>query len=381
MKNTIIPSVIISLTIFYSCSEDSLLNQDCNHFNESISLHLKNDPNKIIDYVIPCVISAPKDIVIDAGTVIEFEQGAGIDIPEGGSIKAIGTSEAPILLTSKTKQKGTWKGIRIQSSNVLNQLEYLTIEYAGEGNYDSNEDKGAIILSHNSKANIINCVVQHNTNAGINIITETNSTLQNCVFKDNEYPVRIDPRSLNILGNQNQFIDNIHNQIWVDLKMVTILQETTLSKLEIPYYFKYNGGSFDIKSNVKIEPGVVIIMSPGAAINIDGNGASFYAVGTATEPIIIKGEIEQAGAWKNIYFQFTSNILNQIAYAKIMHGGENINETKGVIELWADPSVKIENTEFYQNQGCDIMSHTQSPMNLTYTNITNNSNAVTPCEP
>ena len=135
-----------------------------------------------------------------------------------------------------------------------------------------------------------------------------------------------------------------------------------------------------IKGNLKINPGVEIIMSPGAAILVDGGSSSFNAVGTPDEPIIFRGEIEQAGAWKNIYFQFTSSILNRIENAKIMHAGENQSQTDAAIELWADPTLTLNNVEFSQIQGCEVKSHTANPENLTYTNLTNNSNSVTICE-
>lgn len=380
MKKTFI-YVAIGLIPLAACTTAPTLTDDCAFFTNSTesTIHLKNDPNKAVDYLISCVINVSKDIIIDPGTVIHFSENAGINVPEGGSLRAIGTAENPIVLSGSIKQKGSWKGIRFESSNIKNQFEYVTIEYAGEGDYDSNKDKGAIIVSHHGKLTLKNCTIQHNTEFGVNILSE-DGRIENSLFSNNDCPIKVIPSAINALQPNNQFINNIKNQIWVTLDIGYISSDITMINPTIPYYFKYQSGVLMIKGNLKINPGVEIIMSPGAAILVDGGSSSFNAVGTPDEPIVFRGEIEQAGAWKNIYFQFTSSILNRIENAKIMHAGENQSQTDAAIELWADPTLTLNNVEFSQIQGCEVKSHTTNPENLTYTNLTNNGNSVTICE-
>lgn len=381
MKKLFFFSTLGVILSFAACTTDNSISQDdCTFFTNATqpTIHLKNDPNKNVDYYITCLVNVSKDIIIDPGTVIHFADNAGINIPEGGSLKAVGTSLEPIIFSSPAKQKGSWRGIRFESSNIKNQLEYVTIEYAGEGNFDSNSDKGGIIVSHHGRLDIKNSIIQHNTHFGINILSE-NGEIESNTFTNNDYPIKIVQNSFRVIKENNQFVNNIKNHIWVDLKAESISSDVDVINPSIPYYFKHNGGSLFISANFKILPGVTIIMSPGAHIIVSGSSASFNAVGTITNPIIIKGEIEQAGGWKNIYFQHTTNALNKIAYAKIMHAGEDMSQTKGAIELWADPAITLENIEFSDIQGCEVKSHVENPLNLTYTNLTNNANSVTPC--
>lgn len=128
-KDEIEPSVPVSPTIV---NEPIVL--DCGYFSDNPNVHLTDDPDAPVDYIVTCDPMTSGDFIIDAGVVIAFESDAGLRLGKygNGKIQMNGTADKPIILTGTQKDKGTWRGIQISSDNPANQMSYVTIEYAGQ---------------------------------------------------------------------------------------------------------------------------------------------------------------------------------------------------------------------------------------------------------
>ncbi len=103
-------------------------------------------------------------LTVDPGVVVVFDSGEGLSINETGSLTAVGTAANPILFTGADPTPGFWSGIHFYYSNDLaNQLEYVTVEYAG--NYwDAN-----ISVGGTSRVNITNCTLTDSSGWGIDV--------------------------------------------------------------------------------------------------------------------------------------------------------------------------------------------------------------------
>src|SRR5690606_16392590 len=140
---------LVSLMIF-ACSSDDDVDEtldptnpteeivepiilDCGIFSES-EVHLTDDPNAPVDYIMNCDPVVDGDLTIDPGVVIAFKSDAGMRIGKygNGKVQMKGTAEKPIVLTGVNKSKGSWRGIQISSDNKANVMEYVTVEYAGQ---------------------------------------------------------------------------------------------------------------------------------------------------------------------------------------------------------------------------------------------------------
>ena len=74
-------------------------------------------------------------LILEAGVSLTFNSGAGLSVSSSGSLMAIGTEGEPILFTGLEASPGYWEGIEFSRSNSINnQLDYVTVEYAGAGN-------------------------------------------------------------------------------------------------------------------------------------------------------------------------------------------------------------------------------------------------------
>ena len=91
----------------------------------------------LADYIVTANVVASAKLTVKPGVRIEFEQDKGLIIyPQGaliakGENDGTGTFEKRIAFTGKNSTKGYWKGILLLSNNHLNELEYVSVEYAG----------------------------------------------------------------------------------------------------------------------------------------------------------------------------------------------------------------------------------------------------------
>jgi hypothetical protein len=75
----------------------------------------------------------------------------------------------------------------------------------------------------------------------------------------------------------------------------------------------------DVNAKLTIEPGVTIKFSNNAGIIIN-SGGSLSAIGSVDKPIILCGDVDQAGVWKGLYFK-SNSVLNELNYCTITNGG------------------------------------------------------------
>ena len=152
------------------------------------NFHLTDNPSAPVDYIMTCDSKLSEDFIIDAGVVIEFESEAGLILGKygNGKIQMNGTADKPIFLTGTQKDKGSWRGIQISSNNPTNQMEYITVEYAGQTGRGGWGQKGAVMK-------IDHCTVQYGAIYGLHWAGGTldagKLTLSNSVNTGNDIPV------------------------------------------------------------------------------------------------------------------------------------------------------------------------------------------------
>ncbi|MEM7368536.1 MAG: right-handed parallel beta-helix repeat-containing protein [Bacteroidota bacterium] len=109
-------------------------------------------------------------------------------------------------------------------------------------------------------------------------------------------------------------------------------------------YIVPNGCVIDVTANLIIEPGVVIEVEENGGFGVYDQG-TFHAVGTATEPIIIRGANEAQGYWRGIHIE-TNSIKNKLDHVTISDAGSNYvyccNEVASV--FLKDGKLSIKNT-------------------------------------
>ncbi len=334
------------------------------------------------DYIVPCVIGIEADLTIAPGVVIWFESDAGFSIDGSGSLKAVGNDSAQIVFRGETDANGTWKGLYFISSNVLNELSYVTVSGGGNSSFDGATNKTANIrLNPASKLKLQNSIVEKSGSDGLladGITSEEQTPLtlfRNNEFNNNEgYPLNIlaqnatklDSTGSSYTGNTNQFIK-------LDGGTPTG-NANAWHKNSIPYLV-----TRDVYvENLLIYAGTTVKFGSDAGLSTFEYGSGYLRIlGTAANPVTLTGENEAPGAWQGIAFQST-NTQNRIEYAVISYGGSEGFTGAGdkanlVVGGFSAGVVEVVNSTISDSDDCGVFKTTASTFTESGNTYTNNS--------
>jgi len=99
-----------------------------------------------IPYRITYRVSIEAPLVVEAGAVLEFDQGEWIEVVDDGTFRAEGTADAPVTFEGAEALSGYWKGLNFQTISAENVLENVLIRHAGESQWDGFDDSYATIF-------------------------------------------------------------------------------------------------------------------------------------------------------------------------------------------------------------------------------------------
>lgn len=348
---------------------------DCDHFTKNPKTILKNS-DAAVDYIVTCKMQIDDDVMIEPGTTIAFEENAGFEINEDGSLSSNGTANSPVTLTGKLKTKGYWAGIMFHSESSKNQLSYTQVEYAGGDRFNSNNDRGGIVLFGEANFKMNNSKIANSATSGLNASYRgVQMELANNTYEKNDVPMTVLSDLINMISGTDSYIGNTKDYVHLMNSVSNVKVPTLMRKLNVPYRMSFVTAPIphlEISNDMTIEPGVILEMDASTSLYITKNG-SLNAVGTTADPIIIRGFTKQPGSWENIYFEFTSSVKNQLKNMKIQHAGGNPTSTKGAVYMWAKPTLNVENVEFSDILTCALYaapSGSSPNPNLTSANLT-----------
>lgn len=370
-KRPMVAVLLAGVLVNTGCNEDPEIDAtvlDCAYFNENRTL--TDDPDKVIDYLITCDMEVTADIIVMPGVTIAFDTDAGIQVLEGGSFNAEGTTGASITFTGKDADNGSWSGIYIESNDPKNKFQYCIVEYAGGTAHNSNNDRGAFVIWADAKASILNCTIRHSQTYAINAIYgNADITLTDNVYAANTLaPLYMDAAYLAVPDAESQYVGNGEDRVVLRIGE-PLAANATWGKIGVPYRITANGSAeLNINADLTIEPGVQLFFDADCGLRIN-DGASMYARGSEIDPIRFAGTTTDAGSWGGIYFNFTTNTLNEISYASIEHAGNP--EYDGAIYMWADPVVTVHHVNFSDIGTCAMWSGGSGTINPNLTHYDN----------
>lgn len=322
---------------------------DCYYFSNNPNAVLTDNPNAPVDYIIDCVVDIEDDVTIEPGVTIAFsERRSGIRVKDEGSLVAVGTSSKPIIFTGTEQQPGWWGGIEIDSDNHKNKISHAVIEYGGAnvsvGIGGGLQGFANVTIRNRSYLELTHTTLRHSESAGLstnrsgggstntehNPLAVASLKLENNTYTDNAIPLRIADYLVGNLGKNDVYTGNTTDKIEVTgsiggtgggMAGVDILWQD----LGIPYWV--NGDlSLGKDAKLTIEPGTVIEMGTGRNIGIGsgvaGQYSSLVAVGTADNPITIRGINPVAGSWGEIRYALgNTSPENRMEHVNITHAG------------------------------------------------------------
>lgn len=314
---------------------------DCNYFRENPNTVLKDNLEASVDYIITCVTRIDGKLTINPGVVIAFEQDAGLEFNDKSSFKMEGTAKKPIILTGKEQIKGFWRGIQTESPSPNNAMTYVTIDYAGGGNSKAalgiHREISNLTMKHCTFSNSKNYGIVVNDKAGKDV---HNIIMKNCTFTKNNIPFKTNVTRLKMFNSTNSFSGNTKDYIY--LEGGSIHGDATWAKLDVPYFLQDN---FNYKDGVlSVKPGTEIIMPAQSWMHVS-NKASLIMLGTAEEPIIIRGEHDVPGFWNQLTID-SSSPLNEIGHVIFKNAGPTTGMPNGAVRLNRSKYLNIHDVVF-----------------------------------
>ncbi|MFK7923263.1 MAG: hypothetical protein AB8H47_14970 [Bacteroidia bacterium] len=291
---------------------------DCNSFG--VDRTLTNGPADV-DYIVPngCVLDIKAALTIEPGTVIEFEENAGIGVYDQGTISAVGTTDKPIILRGTQNVSGYWRGIHVETNSISNRLESITIKNAGS-NYVYCCNEIASVFLKGGKMAFKDVTITDGENHGI----YANSSVQLPTYENvtitthKAEPLAIAPVLMQYLdGSGSDYSGN--DKDFIRVLDGNVDEAISVPANNVPYLF--DGRVIDIIEAMTIEAGAELVMNENGGLGVYDSG-SLKILGTSSNPVSIRGREAVAGYWRGIHIETTS-LNNDFQYVNISDAGSD----------------------------------------------------------
>ncbi|MBO0321938.1 IPT/TIG domain-containing protein [Muricauda sp. CAU 1633] len=316
-------------------------------------------------------------LVIAAGNVLEFSNGAGFRLGEqssdcantSGSLDASGTMENPITFRGVTAGKGTWLGIGFNSSSPNNKLIYCNISGGGSSKlYNASDFNANITLQCDSRATIQNSEITDSGGFGIYMLDDDallEDFQENTLINNELAPIWMHLPQVDQLDGASTYAEgNGRPYIQVEGDAITEA-DLLIKKLEVPYRIETeeSGRETYVEKAITIEAGTILEFETGAGLVLGSPGVdcipttgSLNAQGTSDEPILFRGTTEGQGTWLGIGIN-SSTGTNFMNYCVVSGGGaEQMYNAggQGNIVIHCEGSLTIENSTIKDSAGWGI---------------------------
>jgi hypothetical protein len=286
------------------------------------------------------------DVTVDTNCTLRIESGVRVyfylsrSLILNGTLKAIGLASDKIYFTSAKDttggpggSPGDWSQLVFNNTSVNDSLIYCTIRYGGD--YNSYPYYSPVVMLKGASPLFQNCTVRNNSESAFRCQARANPKIHDCQVWENggdAYSVDLisfpdisfpdDSMSYYLSGNHG-------NGIAVDLG--TLTENSTWRDMG-PCYWLKNNLTIDEGVTLKLEPGVVVKLSPIRSIIVNG---ILSVKGQAASSINFTSyrddEIRQdtdgdpsngsPGDWSQLIFNNTS-VNDSLIYCTIRYGGD-----------------------------------------------------------
>ncbi|MFN2395560.1 MAG: PKD domain-containing protein [Bacteroidales bacterium] len=286
----------------------------------SEELHLINlvENPDVPDYIVTSGLTMTARLRIDPGVRIDVTSDVLIRIRNDGFLEANGTATEPIVIKGTSNVTGSWRGIWSESSDFDNVLNHVQISGAGSNNITSGAPRAAVFVSGN-RLSFNHCTFSDINGYGISVNnTGVQIPLENCFFSDNQQgAMRITADQIKYIDSETNF--NNHEIVITGTNLSSDSDHTWPAAQNGSYLFS---SSLSVYDNVTIEAGAVLLFDNDVLIRFRGTNGKYQALGSLEKPIVFKGSVEQAGAWRGITIE-SSNIENLFQHVQFFHAGHS----------------------------------------------------------
>lgn len=292
-------------------------------------------------------------LTLEAGTTLRFETDRGLNVRGSASLKGEGTEEERVRFLARD-DTDVWAGLRIDSNSPQNVIAFAEIARGGSAAWDSNGDRGSLILGYTGRLTLSDSIVHDSRDYGLSVLGEdARLSLARNTFRDNEKEPVVLPASMaHVVDAGSVFVDN--SRSFVRLFQAELNDVTgTWKKLSIPYLVTETLW-LGADTTLEIEAGVEVRFVDDTGINVRDT-ASLSATGTEQSRVSFRGDSAASAAWKGIQFESasTSNLLDYVSIEHAGSSGFNSNDERGSVVLYGGKLV-LKNSVIKASGACGV---------------------------
>jgi hypothetical protein len=274
-----------------------------------------------VPYVQDGAISLHADarILFDAGVQYWFAAGALLDVgtnSEAAEIDVDGTTQEPVLFRGETPNSGYYQGIWIEASATsTSQLTHMRLQHGGAQGQAPLKIDASILLDD---------VTVSDCGAAVTIASAPGTGSQALSITGSaSYPLVVNAVALTGLPTGGTFTGNATDMINV-VNGGVIAQIGTIPNLGVPYLISTQL-SLQAPSDVTLAAGSQFVFVSGEKYGIEvgwnDQQARLVALGSATAPIIFRGQTDDIGTWNGISLNRSASPDSKLDHVQMSNAG------------------------------------------------------------
>ncbi len=283
-----------------------------------------------VDYIVRCNsdIQVFKDLTIEAGTEVVFEDSRGMVIENGGSLNITGTSTQMVKIHGSNATPGSWKGIWFLSSSNQNVINYCELSGGGQASFNGHDIKANIRLTQNGRLSITNSLISNSGRDGLYVDGLSSDALNPIgSLSDNTFsgnlgvPISTTGATLNSMdGVGSSFTSNGMQYILV--RGGALYGTHVWKKSNVPYHLSeiVKAGYFSDEGRLTVQAGTTIEFENGAGLSVGEQSTGYLRLEGSTAEHIRLLPASASDYWKGVCIQST-NAQNLFSYVDIHRGG------------------------------------------------------------
>jgi hypothetical protein len=326
--------------------------------------NINPDPTKA-DYLVTDHILLKAKLTVKPGVIIEFENDKGLHVFPQGTLVAKGTQAERIVFTGKTKTAGFWKGILLESTNELNELDFAAVEFAGSSSFmelqaDIRANLALVGNTHPaSSIKVANTLFAFSGGYGMYVqgMSELNGFSTNVFSKNTGSALYVPARQVHQLDAASVFTgDNGFNGVETSGILNHSTEVTWPDLADNGRY--YVSSDISVQSGLKIAEGVTLEFMQGLVMRVENNGY-LYANGSTTNKVTFTARTKADNFyWRGIIFN-TAHEQNKLVFSEVSYAGNKELDTyKANVFVGAGGNVSIQQSILTNGLGWGIVAFT-----------------------
>lgn len=315
-------------------------------------------------------------LTIEAGTELRFEKDQSLRICGNASaIDANGSANDPIVMAATTgdETQGWWQGLRVESDNPNNSLEYVEIKHAGSSSIY--QEKTAIGIKKGGELALKNSTITMSGGNGLFVEQDppTNArptlTLASNSYSENAMAALALPfENASDVSGASTFGSGSYVRIKSGPSPNTRNRTINALSGDTPYRFT-SSGTINGDASITIEAGTELEFGSGTNLTVNSSDAALIASGTSNEPITMTATPtnESQGWWQGIGI-FSDNPNNALEYVEIKHAGSTaLRGAAAAITVDKPGNLTLTNSTITQSGGHGLFVEYDPPVSAITT--------------